>query len=84
MFRRTKTSTRLAAVAGLLATTSLAGVGHAHGRAPDAQVIVEWNEILESVLPPSGLASPRNYAMLHIAMFDAVSSIDRSYRPYPG
>jgi len=83
MFRRTSAWTRLCVTAGLLAAGGLVGVCHAHGsRAPDPQVIVEWNEILESVLPPSGLASPRNYAMLHIAMFDAISSIDRSYRPY--
>src|SRR5688572_23584316 len=82
MFPRTSAWTRLCATAGLLAAGGLASVSHAHGPAPDPAVIVEWNEILESVLPPSGLASPRNYAMLHIAMFDAINSIDRSYRPY--
>jgi hypothetical protein len=82
MIRRTSAWTRLCATAGLLAAGGLASVCHAHGRAPDPGVIVEWNEILESVLPPSGLASPRNYAMLHVAMFDAINSIDRSYRPY--
>ena len=45
---------------------------------PTPRSIVEWNEILESVLPASGLAPPRHYAMLHIAMFDAVNSIERS------
>jgi hypothetical protein len=82
MYRRTSAWLRLCATATLLAAGGLAGVCQAHGRAPDPAVIVEWNEILESVLPPGGLAPPRNYAMLHIAMFDAVNSIDRAYRPY--
>jgi hypothetical protein len=82
MFRITTAWTRLCATAGVLAAVGLTSVCHANGRAPDPAVIVEWNEILESVLPPSGLASPRNYAMLHIAMFDAINSIDRSYHPY--
>lgn len=55
----------------------------AHGRdSADPEVIVEWNELLEGVLPTAGLTPPRHYAMLHIAMFDAVNSIDRSYQPY--
>jgi hypothetical protein len=65
-----------------LATVTFVSLAHGRGSAPDPEVIVEWNEILEGVLPASGLTPPRNYAMLHIAMFDAVNSIDRSYRPY--
>jgi hypothetical protein len=83
MFHQTSAWKRLSVLAaGLLAVGGLASVCQAHGRAPDREVIVEWNEILESVLPPGGLTPPRNYAMLHIAMFDAINSIDRSYRPY--
>lgn len=82
MYRKVSAWTRLGAAAGLLAASGLAAVCQAHGRAADPEVIIEWNEILESVLPPSGLAPPRHYAMLHVAMFDAVNSIDRSYRPY--
>jgi hypothetical protein len=48
----------------------------------DREVVIEWNEILESVVPASGLAPPRHYAMLHVAMFDAINSIEREYRPY--
>ena len=55
----------------------------AHSRdSADPGVIVEWNEILEGVLPTAGLTPPRHYAMLHIAMFDAINSIERSYLPY--
>jgi hypothetical protein len=73
-------ATLLAAVG--LASAALPAICHAHGRAADREVIVEWNEILEGVLPAGGLTPPRNYAMLHIAMFDAVNSIERSHLPY--
>jgi hypothetical protein len=48
----------------------------------DPEVVVEWNELLESVQSPGGLSHPRQYAMLHVAMFDAINSITRTHRPY--
>jgi len=54
----------------------------ATGRSADPEVVIEWNQILEGVVPAGGLSPPRYYAMMHIAMFDAVNSIERSYRPY--
>jgi hypothetical protein len=74
---------RLVWRAGVLAVLSVGAVlSHAKGPAGEAEVIGEWNQILESVLPAGGLAHPRNYAMLHIAMFDAVNSLTRTHRPY--
>lgn len=54
------------------------------GGAPerDAEVVIEWNEILERATPGGGLSPPREYATLHVAMFDAVNSIEGVYRPY--
>src|SRR5262245_46425079 len=49
-------------------------------QAPD--VIIEWNALLETMLPVGGLLQPRQYAMLHVAMFDAVNSIERRYGRY--
>ena len=48
-----------------------------------AEVIVEWNQLLQANMPavPNPLV-PRNYAMLHIAMFDAANAIERQYTPY--
>jgi hypothetical protein len=70
-------------VALVLMSLGLAQGSVAHARdSADPEVIVEWNEILEGVLPTAGLTPPRHYAMLHIAMFDAVNSIERAYRPY--
>jgi hypothetical protein len=45
-------------------------------------VILEWNRILTQNQGAGNLYSFRQYAMLHIAMFDAVNSVNRQYRPY--
>ena len=76
---RKSLSLRAAAVA-LLSVTATAA--HAHERRGDPEVVIEWNQVLEGVLPAGGLAPPRNYAMVHIAMFDAINSITRTHRPY--
>jgi hypothetical protein len=48
-----------------------------------ADVVIEWNQLLQSNIPSNaGLLTPRHYAMMHIAIFDAVNSIDRSYTAY--
>jgi hypothetical protein len=50
-----------------------------------ADVITDWNEktvafvTQRSMLPPQ---AERVMAMVHVAMFDAVNSIERRYRPY--
>ncbi len=49
----------------------------------DAEVIIEWNQILQTNIPATaGLFGPRHYAILHIAMFDAANSIERDYKRY--
>ena len=48
-----------------------------------ASIIFEWNRILQETIPkPVGVVSPRYYAMMHIAMFDAVNTIEREFEPY--
>ena len=45
----------------------------------DQGVIAEWNSLLMSALPSTaGNAVPRYYALMHIAMSDAISSIERN------
>jgi hypothetical protein len=50
-----------------------------------ADVIADWNEnavsygVLHNIGPPP---AERIIAMTHVAMFDAVNSIERKYRPY--
>ena len=44
----------------------------------DQGVIAEWNAMLMSAMPVSaGDSVPRYYALMHIAMADAISSIER-------
>ena len=51
--------------------------------AVDAEVVIEWNQLLQSTLPGNlGPTGPRYYAMLHVAMFDAVNVIEREYTPF--
>jgi hypothetical protein len=47
------------------------------------EVIVEWNQLLQANMPavPNPLVA-RQYAILHIAMFDAANAIERQYTPY--
>ena len=47
-------------------------------------VVLEWNELLVQSLPATPAPVPmwRNIALVHVAMFDAVNAIDRSYEPY--
>lgn len=61
-----------------------ANAGHSPGyRDDDPAVITEWNTIAEGAIPASaGVTLPRTYAMMHIAMFDAVNSIEGGYTAY--
>jgi len=51
---------------------------------PSSNVVLQWNELLLQSLPgpPSRVPLIRNMALVHVAMFDAVNAIDRSYEPY--
>jgi hypothetical protein len=67
----------------LNALTAIGCVGLAQPTSADA--IADWNEkalthVLGRNLPPP--PAERIMAMVHLAMFDAVNSIERQYRPY--
>src|SRR5262249_35278230 len=49
-----------------------------------ANVVLHWNEVLLQSLSsqPPRVPLARNMALVHVAMFDAVNAIDRSYEPY--
>ncbi len=54
---------------------------------PSEDVILQWNRVLGQTLQipnaqPPTINPSRSFAMMHLAMFDAVNSIDRSYMPY--
>ena len=46
-------------------------------RGETADVVYEWNRIVQSAAP-----NWRAYAMMHIAMFDAVNSVADTYTPF--
>jgi hypothetical protein len=71
MFRKTFAAL---CVAGALTTAAHAG---------DREIVIEWNALMESTVPNSaGVTLPRGYAIMHIAMFDAVASIEGGYANY--
>jgi hypothetical protein len=75
-------SATLVLVAGALSVPAQAGAPAVH-RNDDPAVITQWNSIAESVIPASaGPTLPRAYSMMHVAMFDAVNSIEGGYTPY--
>jgi hypothetical protein len=45
-------------------------------------VILEWNKLLTDNQGAGNLYSFRQYAMLHVAMFEAANTIRGAYRPY--
>src|SRR5688572_14807888 len=51
-----------------------------------SDVVLHWNEVLLQSLTSNQHAPRvpliRNMALVHVAMFDAVNAIDRSYDPY--
>jgi len=51
---------------------------------PSADVVLDWNELLLQSLSsqPPRVPLARNMALVHVAMFDAVNAIDKSYEPY--
>jgi hypothetical protein len=46
-----------------------------------ANVITDWDAKAVAIVAPGALGQ-RELAMVHVAMFDAVNSIERRYRPY--
>ena len=54
---------------------------------PGEDVILQWNRVLGQTLQipnaqPPTILPVRSFAMMHLAMFDAVNSIDGTYTPY--
>src|SRR5262245_18440532 len=57
-------------------------VGASRADASDGGVIVEWNQLLQSSLTGPPFPQTRHYAMMHIAMADAVLAIEGHLRPF--
>src|SRR5436305_6130124 len=76
--RRIPMSTHLRWVASIAILTGL-------GAPVSADVITDWNEKAVTLVTKHRMLPPqaeRVIACVHVAMFDAVNSIDRRYQPY--
>jgi hypothetical protein len=59
------------------------GTAQASGNSGNSDVVIEWNQAVLANTPASAsVFSFRYQAMTHIAMFDAVNSIELRYKPY--
>jgi hypothetical protein len=70
---------------GGIKSTSAAPLKNQLSSSGDA--VLQWNQILQRTQLIPGIQSPtvgiqRSYAMMHVAIFDAVNAIDRSFKPY--
>jgi hypothetical protein len=45
-------------------------------------VVIQWNQVLQSLFGTAPAAAQRVFSILHIAMFDAINSIEEIYTPY--
>lgn len=63
------------------------GVGLLNAAAAGSDMVADWNEHLLASVVATGQGPPlaaRTMAMTHLAMFEAVNSVDRSFLPYRG
>jgi hypothetical protein len=56
------------------------GAHPALAQAPN--IVIQWNQIAQTLFVPAPSTEPRVLSMLHIAMFDAINSIEDVYTPY--
>jgi hypothetical protein len=69
-------------VAGLLAFCASLPITGAPASAQSPNVVIQWNQVAQNQFGIAPSNSQRNLAMLHIAMFDAINSIEEVYTPY--
>src|SRR6266700_750624 len=59
-----------------------------HARTQESgQPVIDWNQLLLSIVntpgaQPANIQPTRNFAILHAAVYDAVTAIDRTHEPY--
>ena len=67
----------------VLVAATLAAAGVVRAEHSSATVVLEWNQLIQdTVAGPGNPLTPRLYSMVHIAMFDAINTIDREFEPY--
>jgi hypothetical protein len=71
---------RLGAVAIVLAGSVFVSARPALAQPPN--IVIQWNQILQTLFTPAPGPQLRALPMMHIAMFDAINSIEDVYTPY--
>ncbi len=75
-----KMTAKVTAVGILVIIGLHATPGRIYAQTPN--VVIQWNQLAQVQYGPGASAIPRTLAILHIAMFDAINSIERVYTPY--
>ena len=73
---------RRASLGALFSIVLAASAALAGDRRPSSDVIIEWNALLQQFQAGQPFTQIRGYALLHVAMSDAVVSIDGTYNPF--
>ena len=69
--------------ATLALALSMPGTPAVRAHNSTADVVFEWNQILQDTVPsPQNVLTPRFFALTHIAMFDAINTFEREFEPY--
>ncbi len=66
--------------AGVFLLTMIIGSGTAFAHTPN--VVVQWNQVLQTLYGTGPGVQLRSLPMMHIAMFDAINSIEERYTKY--
>jgi len=74
---------KLSTVIVAIAVTLPASAPRASAQTPN--VVIQWNQMLQTLFPGTGPGLQlRSLPMMHIAMFEAINSIEEVYTPYLG
>lgn len=65
----------------VVAAVIVMNAGHT-AAAQTSNVVVQWNQVLQTLFGPAPGTQLRSLPMMHIAMFDAINSIENVYSPY--
>jgi hypothetical protein len=76
MLRTARLSAFVIVVVGFIAVSAHPAL------AQTPNVVIQWNQILQTLFTPAPSPALRALPMLHIAMFDAINSIEDVYTPY--
>src|SRR5262249_684262 len=77
-----RTTYLAAATMCVAALTSFIPTGRATQQNDSASVIVDWNQLAQKTIGGQPMGQVRTYAMLHIAMADAVVAIEGRYEAF--